>query len=399
MWGSGASQPLTAQAALPQDLVAMLAACTQLASSSAGGPGGGPAHLASVARPSVFQPPSGGPSSSAGAGAAGDEALQALEWWSQVRRLSARLGPPCLVTARPPPLNCLRTSNGEDPRGAILQPNPTGSRPRRSCSRLRYGRPCAPLARPQLRPPAPTPLQLYQVALHGLKNALQQTQAAVPALAAHGALLSALAPAASPASTAALQLLQAARTGRPPQPPAVQHAAAPSAAALSAAAAAAGLPGAAAQQRGAAQASPAQQQLPLTLQAVAGLLGNMAGSSDPPGPSSSGGAAGMRRDRSTDPAASDASQEPQRKRSRREDGGEKSKVRGMEAAAGGGPVGAGRPAAAAAALLIWLLTPCPPAAAASPHHPPQVCSNCHTNNTPFWRKDRHTGLPLCNACG
>ena len=29
----------------------------------------------------------------------------------------------------------------------------------------------------------------------------------------------------------------------------------------------------------------------------------------------------------------------------------------------------------------------------------QTCSNCHTSNTPFWRKDRHTGLPLCNACG
>lgn len=30
---------------------------------------------------------------------------------------------------------------------------------------------------------------------------------------------------------------------------------------------------------------------------------------------------------------------------------------------------------------------------------PQVCSNCHTNSTPFWRKDRTSGLPLCNACG
>ncbi|GAB4816955.1 hypothetical protein N2152v2_004001 [Parachlorella kessleri] len=29
----------------------------------------------------------------------------------------------------------------------------------------------------------------------------------------------------------------------------------------------------------------------------------------------------------------------------------------------------------------------------------KVCSNCGTNSTPFWRKDRHTGLALCNACG
>lgn len=29
----------------------------------------------------------------------------------------------------------------------------------------------------------------------------------------------------------------------------------------------------------------------------------------------------------------------------------------------------------------------------------QVCSNCGSSNTPFWRKDRRTGLPLCNACG
>jgi hypothetical protein len=29
----------------------------------------------------------------------------------------------------------------------------------------------------------------------------------------------------------------------------------------------------------------------------------------------------------------------------------------------------------------------------------QVCSNCQTNSTPFWRKDRHDGSPLCNACG
>ena len=29
----------------------------------------------------------------------------------------------------------------------------------------------------------------------------------------------------------------------------------------------------------------------------------------------------------------------------------------------------------------------------------QVCSNCQTNSTPFWRKDRASGTPLCNACG
>lgn len=51
-------------------------------------------------------------------------------------------------------------------------------------------------------------------------------------------------------------------------------------------------------------------------------------------------------------------------------------------------------------LLLWDLdvnrSPPPPAC---PRPAPQVCSNCHTSNTPFWRKDRHTGLPLCNACG
>lgn len=29
----------------------------------------------------------------------------------------------------------------------------------------------------------------------------------------------------------------------------------------------------------------------------------------------------------------------------------------------------------------------------------KVCSNCASHSTPFWRKDRNTGLPLCNACG
>lgn len=29
----------------------------------------------------------------------------------------------------------------------------------------------------------------------------------------------------------------------------------------------------------------------------------------------------------------------------------------------------------------------------------KMCSNCHTTATPFWRKDRVSRLPLCNACG
>ena len=29
----------------------------------------------------------------------------------------------------------------------------------------------------------------------------------------------------------------------------------------------------------------------------------------------------------------------------------------------------------------------------------KVCSNCGTSTTPFWRKNKHGGLPLCNACG
>jgi len=29
----------------------------------------------------------------------------------------------------------------------------------------------------------------------------------------------------------------------------------------------------------------------------------------------------------------------------------------------------------------------------------RVCSNCGTRATPFWRKDKHSGKPLCNACG
>lgn len=29
----------------------------------------------------------------------------------------------------------------------------------------------------------------------------------------------------------------------------------------------------------------------------------------------------------------------------------------------------------------------------------QVCKNCGTTSTPFWRKDKADGKPLCNACG
>ncbi len=29
----------------------------------------------------------------------------------------------------------------------------------------------------------------------------------------------------------------------------------------------------------------------------------------------------------------------------------------------------------------------------------QICKNCGTRTTPFWRKDKHDGRPLCNACG
>lgn len=29
----------------------------------------------------------------------------------------------------------------------------------------------------------------------------------------------------------------------------------------------------------------------------------------------------------------------------------------------------------------------------------QVCKNCGTRSTPFWRKNKQDGLPLCNACG
>ena len=31
--------------------------------------------------------------------------------------------------------------------------------------------------------------------------------------------------------------------------------------------------------------------------------------------------------------------------------------------------------------------------------PGTTCGNCGTANTPLWRKDRATGLVMCNACG
>lgn len=34
-----------------------------------------------------------------------------------------------------------------------------------------------------------------------------------------------------------------------------------------------------------------------------------------------------------------------------------------------------------------------------PRQEERVCKNCGTHSTPFWRKDKHDGLPLCNACG
>jgi hypothetical protein len=30
---------------------------------------------------------------------------------------------------------------------------------------------------------------------------------------------------------------------------------------------------------------------------------------------------------------------------------------------------------------------------------PQACANCQTQHTPLWRKDKSTGLVMCNACG
>mmetsp|Transcript_25037 Transcript_25037/g.69909 ORF Transcript_25037/g.69909 Transcript_25037/m.69909 type:complete len:420 (-) Transcript_25037:28-1287(-) len=33
------------------------------------------------------------------------------------------------------------------------------------------------------------------------------------------------------------------------------------------------------------------------------------------------------------------------------------------------------------------------------HGPDTRCANCNTDKTPLWRKDRNTGLVMCNACG
>jgi hypothetical protein len=48
--------------------------------------------------------------------------------------------------------------------------------------------------------------------------------------------------------------------------------------------------------------------------------------------------------------------------------------------------------------------PAAPAAAKAPAKPAngkpgQTCANCGTNTTPLWRKDRESGLMMCNACG
>lgn len=61
--------------------------------------------------------------------------------------------------------------------------------------------------------------------------------------------------------------------------------------------------------------------------------------------------------------------------------------------------GACRPAALHALLKRNYPTARPTPKPTLPTRALQICSNCHTSNTPFWRKDRHSGLPLCNACG
>ena len=280
--------------------------------------------------------------------------------------------------------------------------------------------------------PLPPVLQLYQIALNGLQNAVVQVAAAFPALAGS---LAAAAPAPSPTAAATLQLLQTMQSHNLAQ---TQQLSAPSnvsAATAALAVAAAGRPTAAP------QAAPAP--LPSSLSPAAGPLagggggavaaavvprGGEAGGSAPAAavavaaPDSTAAAAG-RRDQSMDPGASDGSQEPQRKRVRREDGAHPAGRPAPAPAYGSGKVcraAAGQGAAVGQSGGCCMVPACspptfhpdpshththmqpcadapPPLHLPAPH--PQVCSNCHTSNTPFWRKNRHTGLPLCNACG
>ena len=81
MWGPGAGAPQAP--ALPADLAAMLSACSQLAASAQGGSAAHAAPRPQQPQPSVFQPFAAPKACAAGPGT--EDALQALEWWSQVR--------------------------------------------------------------------------------------------------------------------------------------------------------------------------------------------------------------------------------------------------------------------------------------------------------------------------